>query len=317
MYRKGQDLKLISIRYVNLPAGGENIAEEVTENVLDGVRKASEVYRKDSGRKSSKNRKPLKIAISGKGGVGKTTLAANLAYLLARDGYSVTAIDCDSSINLPSALGIREKVPPLSTLRQLIEERVKLPFGAFRYNPKVDDVFEKYSAVNESGIRVVVLGTIEKGGEGCFCPENAFLRAVLRHAIFSDDVLILDMEAGIEHLGRGTAKGVDVLLAVIEPGRRSVETLRRIEKLARDIDIERIAVVVNKYVECEGARAILDEVSKNYELLGIIPYDRCFVEADMEDVPPYRVCDLKPFEKIKEKLFEYCSKRPNAKKDRV
>jgi CO dehydrogenase maturation factor len=258
-------------------------------------------------KEKGKKRKPVKLAISGKGGVGKTTLAAILAYLLAKDGFRVTAIDCDSSINLPSALGINEDITPLSSLRHIIEERVKLPFGAFRYNPKVDDIFEKYSAVNNAGVRVVVLGTIEKGGEGCFCPENAFLRAVLRHAIFSDDVLILDMEAGIEHLGRGTAKGVDLLIAVVEPGMRSVETLGRIEKLSRDIEIERIAVVVNKYIECDTARKIVKRVSESYEVLGVIPYDRCFVEADMVNIPPYEVCDLKPFKKIKERLFDICT----------
>ena len=250
-----------------------------------------------------KSKKPLKVAISGKGGVGKTTLAAVLAHLFAKDGFSVTAIDCDSSINLPSALGIEEEITPLSTLRHIIEERVKLPFGAFRYNPKVDDVFEKYSRRNEDGVRVLVLGTIEKGGEGCFCPENAFLRAILRHAIFSDDVLILDMEAGIEHLGRGTAKGVDVLIAVVEPGRRSVETLKRIEKLAGDIEIERIAVVVNKYFE--EARALLEEVERNYHVLGVIPHSDCFVRADLSSTPPYKLCDLRPFVEVKRSLMEF------------
>ncbi len=244
--------------------------------------------------------KGIKVAISGKGGVGKTTLAACLAYLFAKDGFRVTAIDCDSSINLPSALGIREEITPLSTLRQVIEERVKLPFG-YRYNPKVDDIFEKYSALNDEGVRVVVLGTIEKGGEGCFCPENAFLRAILRHAIFSEDVLILDMEAGIEHLGRGTAKGVDMLIAVVEPGMRSVETLKRIEKLSKDIEIDRMSVVVNKYVD--SARKVLEFVRENYELLGVIPYSESFVEADLRNVPPYRMCDLKPFVEIKERLL--------------
>ncbi len=261
-----------------------------------------EEMERETGKPPKQNAKPLKIAISGKGGVGKTTLAAMLAHLFAKDGFSVTAIDCDSSINLPSALGIDEEITPLSTLRHVIEERVKLPFGAFRYNPKVDDIFESYSKRNRDGVRVLVLGTIEKGGDGCFCPENAFLRAILRHAIFSDDVLILDMEAGIEHLGRGTAKGVDVLIAVVEPGRRSVETLRRIEKLARDIEIDRIAVVVNKYFE--DASELLKEVEQSYDVLGVIPYQECFVKADIMNVPPYELCDLSPFIRIKERLVE-------------
>ncbi|MEM4747494.1 MAG: AAA family ATPase, partial [Archaeoglobaceae archaeon] len=170
----------------------------------------------------------MKLAISGKGGVGKTTLASILAHLFAKDGYKVTAIDCDAAMNLPSALGIKVKPKPLSELKDIIEERVLMPLGTYRLNPKVDDIFETYSVYNEDGVRVLVLGTIEKGGEGCFCPENAFLRAILRHAIFREkDVLILDMEAGIEHLGRGTARGVDLLIAVVEPGSRAIETLER------------------------------------------------------------------------------------------
>jgi CO dehydrogenase maturation factor len=246
----------------------------------------------------------MKIAISGKGGVGKTTLAATLAHLFARDGYRVTAIDCDADINLPSALGVKEKPKPLSELHEIIEKRVVGPMGTYKLNPKVDDVFEDYSVYNEDGVRVLVLGTIEKGGEGCFCPENAFLRAILRHAIFKrEDVLILDMEAGIEHLGRGTARGVDLLIAVIEPGTRAVETLERIEKLGRDIGIERIAVVVNKFIESERARELISGIK--YPILGVIPYDQCFVRADLENVPPYTVCDLRPFEEIKRRIEEF------------
>jgi len=246
----------------------------------------------------------VKIAVSGKGGVGKTTLTAMLAYLFAKDGYSVTAIDCDSAINLPSALGVRDKVKPLAELKEVIQQRVVGPFGTFLYNPKVDDVFEEYSAKNEYGIRVLVLGTIEKGGEGCFCPENAFLRAILRHAIFKEkDVLLLDMEAGIEHLGRGTARGVDLLIAVVEPGVRAIETLKRIEKLADDIEIQKIAIVVNKFIDTPKSRELLEKI--HHPILGIIPYNQCFVQADMENIPPYELgCELDAFKEIKEKLLE-------------
>lgn len=240
----------------------------------------------------------MKLAISGKGGVGKTTLASVLAHLFAKDGYKVTAIDCDTAMNLPSALGLKEKPKPLSELKDVIEERVLMPMGTYRLNPKVDDIFEDYSVYNEDGVRVLVLGTIEKGGEGCFCPENAFLRAILRHAIFKEkDVLILDMEAGIEHLGRGTARGVDLLIAVVEPGSRAIETLERIRKLAEDIGIERIAVVVNKFVESDEAKKILGRIK--YPIIGKIPFSECFIKADIENVPPYKLCDLKPFLEIK------------------
>lgn len=244
----------------------------------------------------------VKLAISGKGGVGKTTLTAVLAHLFAKDGYNVIAIDADSDMNLPSALGVKN-VKPLSELKEVIDERVKGPLGTYKINPKVDDVFEHYSVKNEDGVRVAVLGTIEKGGDGCFCPENAFLRAILRYAIFREkDVLLIDMEAGIEHLGRGTAKGVDLLVAVVEPGKRSFETLERIEKLSKDIGIEKIGVVVNKYVDTEKSRELVEKLNK--PLLGIIPYSQDFIKADLEDLPPYRVVDLQPFIEIKNNVLK-------------
>ncbi len=194
-------------------------------------------------------------------------------------------------------------VKPLSELRDVIDERVRGPMGTYRLNPKVDDIFEAYSARNEDGVRVLVLGTIEKGGDGCFCPENAFLRAILRHAIFREkDVLLLDMEAGIEHLGRGTAKGVDLLIAVVEPGMRSFETLERIEKLAGDIGIERIGVVVNKYIESDRAKELVEKI--DHPLLGVIPYSQDFVKADLESVPPYRAVNLDPFVRVKNNLLK-------------
>lgn len=247
----------------------------------------------------------MKLAISGKGGVGKTTLSAILAHLFAKDGYRVTAIDCDTAMNLPSALGIKTKLKPLSELKDLIEERVVGPLGTYKLNPKVDDIFEAYSVYNEDGVRVLVLGTIEKGGEGCFCPENAFLRAILRHAIFREkDVLILDMEAGIEHLGRGTAKGVDLLIAVVEPGSRALETLGRIEELAKDIEIEKIAVVVNKFIESEEAKRLIEQIK--HPILGKVPFNECFIKADISNIPPYRICDLEPFKKIKVEIERLC-----------
>ncbi len=253
----------------------------------------------------------MKIAISGKGGVGKTTLTAMLAYLFAKDGYRVTAIDCDSSVNLPFVLGIREKITPLSELKDEIQKRVIAPMGMIKLNPKVDDIFEKYS-VKKHGIRVLVLGTIEKGGEGCFCPENAFLRAILRHAIFKEkDVLLLDMEAGIEHLGRGTAKGVDLLIAVVEPSLRAVETLTRIEKLSRDIGIENVAVVVNKFSESYGK--ILERIK--HPILGVIPFDECFIRADLEGIPPFELgCQMKAFERIKDRIVDIIRRTTNRQR---
>jgi len=251
----------------------------------------------------------MKLAIAGKGGVGKTTLAAMLAYLFAKDGYRVTAIDCDSSINLPFVLGIKEEIRPLSELKDIIQQRVVGPFGMYKLNPKVDDIFEKYSVKTKDNIRVLVLGTINKGGEGCFCPESAFLRAILRHAIFkSGEVLILDMEAGLEHLGRATAKGVDLLIAVVEPSLRSIETLNRIEKLGKDIGINTIAVVINKFRK--GYENLIKLIKQ--PILGVIPYSECFIKADLEGIPPFELgCELDAFEKVKNNIIRLLNKNFN------
>ncbi len=232
----------------------------------------------------------MKIAIAGKGGVGKTTITAILSYLFSREG-EVLAIDCDPSMNLALTLGVKD-FKPLSELKDLIYERVGRGL-IYKLNPKVDDVIEKYSVRNEDGIKVLVLGTIEKGGEGCFCPESAFLRAVLRHAILKSDYLLMDMDAGIEHLGRGTARGVDVMLAVVEPNVKSILTAKKIERLARDIGIERVYFVLNKDRGFEVG---------DLKFVAKIPFDERIIEADLKGIPPYKVCNLKPFERLKDFL---------------
>src|SRR4030042_1411934 len=194
----------------------------------------------------------MKMAISGKGGVGKPLLAAFLSKIFTESGYSVLAIDADPDSNLAATLGFPhpEEITPMSELSDLIEERVGVRPGQsgsyFKLNPKVDDLPEKYS-VKLDGIRLMVMGRIKRGGTGCYCPEGALLQALLSHLLLQrKEVVILDMEAGIEHLTRGTAQGVDILIVVVEPGRRSIETAQRIFELASDLHMKRIAVVGNK-----------------------------------------------------------------------
>jgi CO dehydrogenase maturation factor len=224
----------------------------------------------------------MKIAITGKGGVGKTTLAGTLARLLARDGMDVLAIDADPDMNLASALGIEEPPAPLTAYEDLIDERAGGPAGMFKLNPKVDDVVERFGVLGPDGVRMLVMGTVDRGGSGCMCPASSFLRALLRHVVFKESsVVIMDMEAGIEHLGRGTTKGIDLMIVVVEPGARSLETAERIKRLGTDIGIERFAAVINKVGkgEIEAVDKKLEELG--IPVLGVVPYDGLLVKADL------------------------------------
>ena len=229
----------------------------------------------------------MKIAITGKGGVGKTTLAGTLARLLAQDGMDVLAIDADPDMNLASALGIDEPPAPLTEYEDLIDERAGGPGGMFKLNPKVDDVVERFGVVGPDGVRMLVMGTVDRGGSGCMCPASSFLRALLRHVVLKDSsVVIMDMEAGIEHLGRGTTRGIDLMIVVVEPGARSLETAERIKRLGTDIGVERFAAVINKAGE-EDLGAVESRLENiGIPVLGTIPYDSSFVKADLAGRSP-------------------------------
>ncbi|MHC1600334.1 MAG: ATP-binding protein [Candidatus Methanospirareceae archaeon] len=234
----------------------------------------------------------MKIAVAGKGGVGKTTIAGTLARLVAQNGESVIAVDADPAMNLKFALGIQQNPPPISELKDLIFERTGAYTGTgiYKLNPKVDDIIGNYGAKGPDGVTLLVMGTIEKGGTGCTCPENAFLRSLLRHMLFKENTVIMDMEAGIEHLGRGTARGVDIMLTVVEPGMRSVETVGRIKKLGEDIGINNIVAVINKVTDSETAKKIENKLeAMNLPVLGIIPCEQTLIRADIEGKAPLDV----------------------------
>lgn len=241
--------------------------------------------------------KGLKIAIAGKGGVGKTTLAGTLARLLARSGLRVLAIDADPAMNLFYALGISpdqlKSVKPISERSDLVEERTSFQSfqslgAAFRLNPKVDDIVDRYGVQGPDGVRLLVMGTVKSAGSGCMCPANALLRALVRHLVLErDDVVILDMEAGLEHLGRGTARGVDLMMIVVEPGRQSVETARRIAGLAEELKISKVVAVGNKISSIEEQEVLKHSVRQiGIPLAGMIPFDKQLLEADISQTAP-------------------------------
>ncbi|MGC2111207.1 MAG: AAA family ATPase [Candidatus Korobacteraceae bacterium] len=265
----------------------------------------------------------MKIAISGKGGVGKSTVAGTLARLYAADGHRVLAVDADPDANLASALGLpsslRSQIRTISTERKLIEERTGAKvrqFGQmFKINPDVADIAGNY-AVRHAGVDLLVLGAVEHAAGGCACPESVLLKSLVSHLVLRlGDVVILDMEAGIEHLGRGTAMGVDLMMAVVEPGQRSVETAERVRRMSADLGIGRFGVVLNKTADPEeDSRWIAGEFGEEC-LLGAIPLDVRIARADRQG---RALADLgypellNPFRELQKKLQSYCTEKESV-----
>jgi CO dehydrogenase maturation factor len=242
----------------------------------------------------------MKLAISGKGGTGKTTLAGILARLFQRDGYEVLAVDADPDANLAAALGIpleqRSNIRAISTQRQLIKERTGAnpnEFGQlFKLNPTVSDIPDDFG-LNFQGIKLLVMGAVQKGGEGCACPENVLLKNLLSDIILNrKEIVIVDMEAGIEHLGRGTAQSIDKMLICIEPGSRSLETAWAIMKLGREIGLREFGIVGNKIRNKKQE----DWIAKQFDadmILGFIPYSDTIQETDIQQKSLFDVLDEK------------------------
>ncbi|MDR0548040.1 MAG: AAA family ATPase [Deltaproteobacteria bacterium] len=227
----------------------------------------------------------MKLAVSGKGGVGKTTLSATLAYLFKENGSKVLAIDADPDANLAGALGFTNlsDLVPISEMTELVAERTGSAPGTygtfFSINPKVDDLPETL-AKEIKGIRFMTLGGVKKGGGGCICPESVLLKSLVMNLVLArDEVVIMDMEAGLEHLGRATSTGVDALIVVTEPGMRSLETARVVKKLCQDLGLKKVYVVGNK-VRNQADRDFIASNVAGLPVLGYIPYADSIIDSD-------------------------------------
>jgi CO dehydrogenase maturation factor len=253
----------------------------------------------------------VKIAITGKGGVGKTTLASLLSHLFAEEGKKVIAVDADPDANLASALGIprdkAEKIRPISDMAELIEERTGAKPGSmggiFKLNPRVDDLPEGVG-YHLNGITLLIMGKSKAAASGCYCPENVLLRRLLKHLVIErSEVVIVDMEAGIEHLTRGTADSVDAFIVVVEPGQRSMQTAKTVRDMAKGLGVRKVFVVANKVRGTEDLNFIKDNIG-DMELLGSINFNHSVMEADIKGASPYNYSPrtVSEVKELKEKI---------------
>ncbi len=238
----------------------------------------------------------MKIAITGKGGVGKTTLSAVLSHIFASEGKRVIAVDADPDANLASAFGISRdeaiKIKPIAEMAWLIEERTGAKPGSsggiFKLNPRVDDIPSEYGYKLDN-IILLVIGKSKEAASGCYCPENVFLRRLLKHLIVErNEVVIVDMEAGIEHLTRGTTEAVDAFVVVVEPGQRSMQTANTVKDMAKGLGVKDVFVVANK-VRTDADLDFIKKGIDDLKVIGHISFSHSIMEADIKGMPPYTI----------------------------
>jgi CO dehydrogenase maturation factor len=255
----------------------------------------------------------LKLAVGGKGGVGKTTITSLIARALAAQNKEtkVIAIDADPVANLAAGLGIDESKPitPVSELSDLIAERTGAEPGTmggfFTLNPKVDDIPDRFS-IEKDGVKLLVMGTVQQGGSGCICPESTILKALMNHLVLArNEIVVMDMEAGVEHLGRATSGSVDALIVVVNPGKRSRVAADKIRKLGNDIGIKNIVVLGNR-IRTEEDKQLIKESMPDYEILGFIPEMDEIMNSDRDGTRPFDDITQIPEElkEVTKKLFK-------------
>lgn len=257
----------------------------------------------------------MKIAVSGKGGVGKTLVSGTLAGYFAQKGFKVMAIDADSSPNLALTLGIpveeSNKILPISENAELLESKTRTDYpGVYRLHFTVDDIVEKNGMKSPDGVNLLVMGTIKSAGGGCACGANAVIRELLRHLIVErDEIVVVDMEAGVEHMGRGTASQVDIMLIVADSSRKSLEIAKKLSGLAHEAGIKNVFVVGNRVRDSEEKELISDFTEKNgLPLLALIPYDDTVIKADRVGEAPLKYAEssegVKAIQSIGEQLLQ-------------
>jgi CO dehydrogenase maturation factor len=262
----------------------------------------------------------MKIAVAGKGGVGKTFVSATLSRLLARSGYSVLAVDADPNLNLGYSLGIEyekaNNIQPLSENEALVKEKTGVaPEEAlgnmFNMNPRVNDIVDRFAVNAPDDVKLLVMGTVKGGGSGCMCGANALLRVLLQHMLIQrGEVLVMDMVAGLEHIGRGTARRMDAMLVVIEPRMKSVDTVKRILRMAEEIEVETVLAVGNKVLRPKDEEFVRSKMAElGVPIISIIPYDQTVADADMDGVPVIDYDENAPAVQAVDELKKYLLER--------
>jgi len=226
----------------------------------------------------------VKVAFTGKGGTGKTTLSAIFISILAKRDREILAVDCDPDSNLGNALGFKDawKITPIIKMEDLIRERMGVSSDGsfFKLNPKIDDIPDKFSS-QKGNVKLIVMGSIKKGGAGCVCPENAFVKNLIEHLVLGrDEDVVMDMEAGVEHFGRGTAQSCDSALIVVEPSLKSVDSAKRIKRLAEDLGMKNLYVIANKIRSMEDADFIKANLKGELETIDTVPFSKAILDSD-------------------------------------
>ena len=236
----------------------------------------------------------MKVAITGKGGVGKTTLSAILSHLYAAEGKRVIAVDADPDANLAQALGVSaadiEKIKPIADMADLIEERTGAKPGSmgsvFKLNPRVDDLPEEIGH-KIGNITLLMMGKAKTAASGCYCPENVLLRQLLKHLVVErDEIVIADMEAGIEHLTRGTSEAVDAFIVCVEPGQRSIQTANTVKEMAQGLGVKKVFFVANKIRTDEDIEFLKSNI-RGVQFLGALRFSQSLMDSDIRGISPF------------------------------